>query len=194
MGISFLGVGFLATILSWFLPVYFGRRIIYNSGLGLLAVLQIVIGIPDCVPNYIHRPASLMILWNFFYDLVSRSPTIYHLNSNADVRNTQTIGPVCFVILCECSATRVRGKTIAFATAVQALAGIVMTVGIPYMINPDQANLCGKLGFSFGGLAASCFVWSYFRVPDTKGRTCEELDIMFERSVRARQFKDYKFE
>jgi hypothetical protein len=200
MGIGFLGVGFLGTILSWFLLVYFGRRIIYNSGLGLLAVLQIVIGILDCVPNYIHRPgviwtqSSLMVIWNFFYDLVSRSPTIHHLKSNADVINTQTIGPVCFVILCECSATRVRGKTIAFATAVQALVGIVMTVAIPYMINPDQANLRGKLGFFFGGLAVLCFVWSYFRVPETKGRTYEELDIMFERGVRTRQFKEYKFE
>ena len=76
----------------------------------------------------------------------------------------------------------------------QALIGIVMTVAIPYMINPDQANLRGKLGFFFGGLAALCFVWSYFRVPETKGRTYEELDIMFERGVRTRQFKDYKFE
>jgi SP family general alpha glucoside:H+ symporter-like MFS transporter len=57
-----------------------------------------------------------------------------------------TIGPVCFVILCECSATRVRGKTIALATAIQALVGIVMTIAIPYMINPDQGNLRGKLG------------------------------------------------
>ena len=201
MGVGFLGVGFLGTIFSWFLLIYFGRRIIYNSGLGLLAILQIVIGILDCVPNYIDRPgviwtqSSLMVIWNFFYDLVSRSP--YHLplkKANAEVTNTQTIGPVCFVILCECSATRVRGKTIAFATAVQASIGIVMTVAIPYMINPDQANLRGKLGFFFGGLAVLCFVWSYFRVPETKGRTYEELDIMFERGVRTRQFKDYKFE
>jgi SP family general alpha glucoside:H+ symporter-like MFS transporter len=88
----------------------------------------------------------------------------------------------------------VRGKTIAIATAVQALVGIVMTIAIPYMINPDQANLRGKLGFFFGGLAALCFVWSYFRVPETKGRTYEELDLMFERGVRTRQFKHYKFE
>lgn len=72
--------------------------------------------------------------------------------------------------------------------------GIVMAIAIPYMINPDQANLRGKLGFFFGGLAGLCFVWSYFRVPETKGRTYEELDIMFERGVRTRQFKDYKFE
>src|SRR5947209_4674861 len=108
MGVGFLGVGFLGTILSWFLLIYFGRRIIYNSGLGLLAALQIVIGILDCVPNYIDRPgviwaqSSLMVIWNFFYDLVSRSPTTYHFRSSAEVTNAQTIGPVCFVILCEC--------------------------------------------------------------------------------------------
>ena len=198
MGIGFLGVGFLGTCLSWILLVYFGRRRIYNVGLAILAVLQILIGALDCAPNWTHRPniiwteSSLLVIWNFFYDL--------------------TIGPVCFVILCECSATRVRGKTIALATAVQALVGIVMTIAIPYMINPDQGNFRGKLGefrilvaravsdltypigFFFGGLAALCFVWSYFRVPETKDRTYAELDLMFERGVRTREFKRYKFE
>jgi SP family general alpha glucoside:H+ symporter-like MFS transporter len=54
------------------------------------------------------------------------------------------------VIFCESSATKVRTKTIAVATAAQALVGIVMTVAIPYMINPDQANWRGKMGFFFG--------------------------------------------
>ena len=180
MGIVFLAVGFLGTCLSWFLLIYIGRRTIYNSGLSLLAVLQIIIGILDCAPNYtnhtsiIWAQSSLMVVWNFFYDL--------------------TIGPVCFVILCECSATKVRSKTIALATAAQALVGIVMTVAIPYMINPDQANMRGKLGFFFGGLAALCFSWSYFRVPETKGRTFEELDIMFERGLKTKEFKHYRIE
>lgn len=30
--------------------------------------------------------------------------------------------------------------------------------------------------------------------PETKGRTYEELDIMFERGVPARKFASYKFE
>ena len=102
----------------------------------MLAVLQFVIGILDCVPDYEKRPnviwaqASMMVVWNFAYSL--------------------SVGPVCFVILCECSATKVRSKTIALATAVQAMLGIVMTVAIPYMINPDAANWRGKLGFFFG--------------------------------------------
>lgn len=54
------------------------------------------------------------------------------------------------MIICEVSATKVRSKTIAIATAAQAVIGIIMTVAIPYMINPDQANMRGKMGFFFG--------------------------------------------
>ena len=152
MGVGFLAVGFVGTCFSWVLLIYFGRRTIYNTGLALLAVLQFIIAFLDLAPHYEQRPAFawaqsvLMLIWNFVYDL--------------------SIGPVCFVLLCEVSATRVRGKTIAIATAAQAAAGIVMTVAIPYMINPDQGNLRGKLGFFFGGLAAVCLLWSYFRVPE----------------------------
>ncbi|OQV09271.1 hypothetical protein CLAIMM_13407 [Cladophialophora immunda] len=177
MGVGFLAIGFVGTCLSWILLIYFGRRTIYNTGLALLAVLQIIIGILDCAPHYDSRPSIswaqsvLMLIWNFIYDL--------------------SIGPVCFVLLCEVSATRVRGKTIAIATAVQATAGIVMTVAIPYMINPDQADMRGKLGFFFGGLAALCLTWSYFRVPELKGRTYQEVDIMFERNIKTKDFKHY---
>ena len=62
------------------------------------------------------------------------------------------------------------------------------------MINPDQANMQGKLGFFFGGLAALCLVWAHFRIPETMGRTFEELDILFNRKVSARDFKNYVIE
>lgn len=115
--------------------------------------------------------SSLMLVWNGVYDL--------------------SVGPMVFVILGECSATRVRSKTIAVATAAQAILGIIMTVAIPYMINPDQANMQGKLGYFFGGLGVLCLTWSYFRVPETKDRTFDELDLMFDRRIPARKFKGY---
>ncbi|KAH9836017.1 general alpha-glucoside permease-like [Teratosphaeria destructans] len=180
MSVGFLALGFVGTCLSWVLLVRFGRRVIYNVGLFILVVLLLIIGIMDCVPKYAHHTgviwaqSSLMLVWNFSYDL--------------------TVGPVCFVILCEVSATKVRSKTIAVATAVQALLGIVMTVAIPYMINPDQANLRGKVGFFFGGLSAIALLWSYLRVPETSGKTYEELDIMFSRGVKTREFKQYQVE
>ncbi|OHX01010.1 maltose permease [Colletotrichum incanum] len=178
MAIGFLAVGFLGTVISWYFLIHYGRRSIYITGLAALVVLQLFIGILDCVPG---RPkgvawaeSSLMLIWNFAYDL--------------------SVGPICFVLISEASATRVRSKTIALATAAQGVVGIIMTVAIPYMINPDEANMQGKLGFFFGGLASLCFIWAWFRVPETMGRTYEELDILFEQRVPARKFKGYLVE
>ena len=62
---------------------------------------------------------------------------------------------------------RVRKKTIAFKISVQAVAAIGMMVIVLYMINPDRADLSGKLGSFFGGLATFSLAWAYFRVPGT---------------------------
>lgn len=118
MGVGFLAVGLVGTSLSWVLLSHLGRRTIYNSSLAALAVLQFVIAIIDSAPNYAERPglawaeAVIMMVWNFVYDL--------------------GVGPLCFVILSEASATRVRSHTIAVATAIQAILGIVFTIAIPY--------------------------------------------------------------
>ena len=155
--------------------MYFGRRTLYLFGIAILAMLQYLIGILDCVPGRpveaIWAQSAFLIIWNFVYDA--------------------TIGPVVYVLLSECSATRVRSQTIAAATASQALMGIIMNVAIPYMINPEQANMQGKVGFFFGGIATAGFVWAYFRVPETAGRTYEELDLLFDQNVPARKFKGH---
>ncbi|KAF5135106.1 Maltose permease MAL61 [Metarhizium anisopliae] len=178
MSVGFMALGLAGTIVSWFLMVRFGRRVLYNYGLAVLVVLQFVIGILDCVPGRpsgaIWTESALMLVWNFFYDV--------------------SIGPICFVLLAECSATRVRSKTIATATAAQGLLGIVMTAAIPYMINPGEANWQGKLGFFFGGLAGLCLIWAYYRVPETMGRSYQELDLLFDKGVPARKFKGYHLE
>ncbi|KAF2672091.1 general substrate transporter [Microthyrium microscopicum] len=180
MSVAFLAVGFIGTCFSWVLLNNFGRRRIYNIGLAMMAVIMILVGIIDCLPNYVNRPslawsqAGLLMAWNFCFDF--------------------SIGPVCYVYISEISATTVRAKTIAVATAIQALAAIATSVAIPYMINPDEANMRGKIGFFFGGLSALSLIWSFLRVPETKGRTYEELDLMFSRNLKTREFKNYKIE
>lgn len=177
MGIGFLAMGFLGTLLAWTLLSYFGRRTIYNVGLSILIILLLIIGLIDCAPNYLNNSAYawaqsvLMLLWNFCYDI--------------------SIGPVCFVIACEVSATRLRSKTIALATAMQTMVGIAMAVAIPYLINADEVNARGKIGFFFGGLSLIGLVWCYLRIPETGGRTYEELDIMFDKRIKTRAFKKY---
>lgn len=178
MAVGNTAIGFVATCLSFVALSYAGRRRIYNTGLSIMTLLLFIIAILDCIPNYEEKKglswaqASLLDVWTFFYQ--------------------GTVGPLTFVIISEISSTRLRSRTIAFATAAQSACTILTTVVVPYMFNPQNANMRGKIGFFFGGLSAICFVWCYFRLPEiTKHRTFEEIDIMFERRVPTRQFKNY---
>ncbi|KAI8160950.1 Maltose permease [Colletotrichum sp. SAR 10_70] len=73
-----------------------------------------------------------------------------------------TIGPITYSVISETSST--------------------------YMMNPTEWNLRGKAGFFWAATACTIFVWSFFRLPEAKGRTYEELDILFARGVPAREF------
>lgn len=37
-------------------------------------------------------------------------------------------------------------------------------------------------------------MWAYFRLPEAKDRTYEEMDLLFTRGVSARQFSKYKID
>ena len=59
---------------------------------------------------------------------------------------------------------------------------------MPYAINPDQGNLGGKIAFIFGAVLVVAFVFVWFFIPETKGRTYAEIDELWERNVPARHW------
>lgn len=103
-----------------------------------MTIILFVIGFLSIPANHkgaIWAMASMMDVWTFVYQMI--------------------VGPICFVIISEISATRLRTKTIAIGTAVQAAASIIFTVAVPYMLNSNEGNWGGKAGFLFGGKFAS---------------------------------------
>lgn len=56
-------------------------------------------------------------------------------------------------------------------------------------MNPNAWNLRGYTGFVWGTTALLTFVWAYFRLPESRNRSYEELDILFAKKVPARKFK-----
>ncbi|KAM6517497.1 hypothetical protein FSOLCH5_008460 [Fusarium solani] len=46
-----------------------------------------------------------------------------------------------------------------------------------------------KTGLFYAGTNLLCFIWCWFRLPETKDRTFGEIDILFENKVPARKFK-----
>lgn len=59
------------------------------------------------------------------------------------------------------------------------------------MVNPDQADLKGKVGFIFGGLAAIATVVCFFYIPELKNRSFDQINTLFEHRVPPRRMGTY---
>jgi MFS family permease len=163
-------------MLSWTIVNRLGRRTIFVWGMAILSIINLLIGILDVVPTKgaSWTQAALTVVWAFFYQV--------------------GIGAVAFVLLGETSSPSLRAKTTAMATATQAVFGIVMNIVVPYMVNPDEGNMNGKVGFVFGGLGVIATVGCFLYIPDLKDRTFEEIDVMFANRVPPRKMGEYVVE
>ncbi|KAH6709148.1 hypothetical protein BKA61DRAFT_678051 [Leptodontidium sp. MPI-SDFR-AT-0119] len=89
-----------------------------------------------------------------------------------------TIGATAYAILTENATSRLRVKTIAIVVAVQNTWYTLWSLVLPYLFNPDKANLGAKIAFIFGD-------------PETAGWSYEELDELYMKRVPARSFKTF---
>lgn len=59
-------------------------------------------------------------------------------------------------------------------------------------MNPTQANLKGQTAYFWFGTACLAILWTCFRLPEMRGRTYEELNVMFHERVPARNFASWQ--
>ncbi|PNH77439.1 hypothetical protein VD0001_g163 [Verticillium dahliae] len=176
MSVGGLGIASVGTVASWLLLGAFGRRTLYLWGLGLLTSVLMTVGFisvgagDSSGGNY--AQVAMMLLWLGIYYM--------------------TVGPICYAIISEVSSTRLRNKSVGLSRLAYYIGQIVCNVINPYMLNPTAGDWKGKTAFSLGGCAFAFFVWTFFRLPETKDKTFAELDILFEKKIGAREFSGYK--
>ncbi|CAH0028767.1 unnamed protein product [Clonostachys rhizophaga] len=165
-------IAMAGTSLSWVMLSYFGRRTIYMMGITANVTLLLCIGFASLssTDGAMWAQSVLLISWPFFTSI--------------------TVGSVAFSIVSEVGSTRLRAKTIALARNTFNGLNIIWGASMPYLFNPKEANLKGKAAFIFAFTGSFCFVYVFFRLPELKGRTFEELDILFTNKVKARDFKN----
>lgn len=172
MSIGYSAIGFVGTVASWFLITWYGRRNIFLVGLIFMCITMFTIGFVSLAPASntaaIWAQSVLLVIWVFIYDI--------------------SVGPLAFCIVSEVSATRLRAKTIAIGRTSFYFWYIIFGVVTPYALNPAEGNWKGKAGFLFGGTCLLSVIWAFFRLPELKGRTYEELDILFGRRIPAWKF------
>lgn len=173
VGLGMNGVNLLAVAASWFLVHRFGRRSIYLASLGCCSALLCLVGILGCLPasniNALWATGGIMIVFSAIY--------------------MAGLGAIAYVVVSEMPTSALRNKTIAIARIFLNLLNFAASWLNPALINPTALNLRGKAGFVWTAVALLTLVWTYFRMPESKGRTFGELDDLFLRKVPAKQFK-----
>ncbi|PFH61483.1 hypothetical protein XA68_17208 [Ophiocordyceps unilateralis] len=170
------GIAIGGAICSLFVIQYVGRRTLYLWGLGSAVLFLTVAGIVSVV-----LPPSIKVGWTL-------TALIIVTNLTYDL----TIGPVCYVLVAEIPAMRLRLNTVALGRITYNVIKIISHIIMPKMANPTEWDWKGKVCFVFAGTSLICLVWCYFRLPETKGLSHVELDILFELGAPAKKFSDFR--
>ncbi|RFU36206.1 hypothetical protein B7463_g84, partial [Scytalidium lignicola] len=169
-------LAFVGTVTSWVMANYLGCRTIILGGLSLMSLILLLIGV--LAYPAVHSPgatwtqAVLTLVWLGVY--------------------SATVGPQSFAIAGAISATRLSGQTISLGRGLYEAVSVVDSVAETYLMNPTAANLKGKTAFVWFATCFCTLLWAIFRLPEVKGLTYEELDILFLRCTPAWKFKSTK--
>ncbi|KAA8915566.1 hypothetical protein TRICI_002305 [Trichomonascus ciferrii] len=174
LNIGQTAIGLFANMVGQVNGRFFGRRTLYLWGLGAVGVEFFLVGFCSFAETNASRwvQAVILLLWSFTY--------------------SSTIGPTGYLLPSEISATRLRAKTVSMGRNIFYVLFIISMAVSPYMLNETEGNWKGKAAFVTAGFSVFWWVWAFFRLPESKGRTYEELDILFANRVPARDFSKFE--
>lgn len=118
VAIASTGMAFLGTCMSWLLLARFGRRTLYLAGISFITVALLIVGIcsaASTTAGSMWAQVSFVLIWKLAYSL--------------------TVGPICYAIISETSAVRLRPQTVVIARNTYCLAQIAAGVLNPYMVS-----------------------------------------------------------
>ena len=169
-------MGILAIIFNSLIVVRYGRRrVIMMTGLVLCGIFQLIIAVV-----YTKNPgtkATGQVLVGF--------TCIYMMSYNG------MISTYAWLAGGEVPSQRLRSYTFGLAAACGFFFAWLTTFTAPYFINPESLNWGPRYGYIWFPSCTIATLWVFFFLPETKGRTLEEIDEMFEARVPARKFRKY---
>ena len=82
--------------------------------------------------------------------------------------------------------------TFGLSAAVGFFLAWLVTFTAPYFINPSALNWGPRYGYIWVPACVICLIWVFFFLPETKGRTLEQIDEMFMLKLPARKFRGHE--
>ncbi|OAA59194.1 Sugar/inositol transporter [Niveomyces insectorum RCEF 264] len=176
LGLITSALQMIFVMLSWILTTFLGRRTIYLWGSAFNTLLLVTLGIAGSVATHTDAAAKAASLAQASLGLI------------ISVLFTLGPAPASWVIIGETSSIRLRPLTTGIGRASYYIIEIPCIFLGSYMLNPTGGNLGAKCGYVWGGTGLFCLIVAYFFLPEMKGRSYREIDILFSRKVPARKW------
>ncbi|KAI9105645.1 general substrate transporter [Phlyctochytrium arcticum] len=183
---------------------YYGSSIFASVGLSDSYVTAIILGAVNVIAtlpalwlvNVLGRRVLLIAgaLWMFIWFMVFASMGTFHDASDKTVGAVMiaaacmfilgfatTWAPLAWVIVSETYPIRVRSKAMGIATATNWMSNFLISFSTPFI----TATIGYKYGFVFAACLLLAAVFVYALVPETKGRSLEEVDELYAAGVPA---------
>jgi MFS transporter, SP family, sugar:H+ symporter len=97
-------------------------------------------------------------------------------------------GPILWAVQTEVPSQRLRSQTIGLAQGLNFVFAWLCAYCTPYFINPAALNWGPKYCYIWGGSNLLLAIWVFFFVPETRGRSLEQLDELFAKKVPTWKF------
>ncbi|KAI0794026.1 MFS monosaccharide transporter [Fomes fomentarius] len=148
----------------------FGRRSLLLWGAALMCVCEFlvaIIGVTISTENQSGQKALIALVCIYIAGFAS------------------TWGPIAWVITGEIFPLNVRAKAMSLSVASNWLWNWAIGYATPYLVNndPGDAGLGVKVFFIWGSTCAGCFIFTYFFIPETKGLSLEQIDLLYQNST-----------
>ncbi|KAF8593875.1 general substrate transporter [Ceratobasidium sp. AG-I] len=165
-------------LVSFFLVNRFGRRPLLLNTMVVMAGTLIVCGALGIVKDRSKIMntviASMIMIYVFVFNLAW--------------------GPLAWVVATELATGKNRTKIMSVGTGSFWVAAWAVTFTLPYLYNADSANLGPMVCWIYFGGAVISWLFVYFMIPETLGRSLEEINMMMEHKVPTREWKNYKID
>ncbi|ORY63348.1 general substrate transporter [Pseudomassariella vexata] len=102
------------------------------------------------------------------------------------------VGDATYPTATELVSTRLRSWSVGSSISLGYFLAWLTGFCSPYFINPETLNWGPKYGYIWAGSNFLCLIFFYLFVPETKGRTLEEIDELFANKLSVRDFKAFK--
>jgi SP family sugar:H+ symporter-like MFS transporter len=93
-----------------------------------------------------------------------------------------TWGPIAWVVIGEIFPLKIRAKAISLSTASNWAWNFAIAYATPYMVDAGagNANLGTKVFYIWGSTCFCCIIFAYFCIPETKGLSLEQIDLLYQ--------------